>query len=81
MDSLSSSYLLIGHLFQKKAKLCFFFSLFEHIRLIKGSRLLLGLGFDINFTVRFNIDYFGYISGTVHAKFSKGEKNISRLML
>ncbi len=31
--------------------------------------------FDYQFDViQFNIDYFGYISGTVHAKFSQGKK-------
>ncbi len=56
----------------------------------------IGLGIDTNFTIRFdsilihklairlpirfNIDYFGYISGTVHTKFSQG-KTISQLIL
>ena len=55
----------------------------------------LGLGFDTNFMIRFDshsqafdsirlpiwfdIDYFGYISGTVLAKFSQGKK-LSQLM-
>lgn len=52
------------------------------------------LGFDTNFTIqfdsdsqasiqfpiRFNIDDFGYIAGTVHVKFSKRKKQITTLL-
>ncbi len=49
---------------------------------------MVGMGFDstlihklsIWIQIQFNIDYFGYISGTLHAKFSQGNK-ISQLML
>ncbi len=40
------------------------------------SLIKLGLSYDTNFTIRFwlysDIDYFGYIIGTVHAKLSQG---------
>ncbi len=66
VDSLSSSYLLIGHLFSKGGQMKLFFSLFEHLRLTKGSRFVTRPGFWHKFhnSIRFSFTSLRFNSMT-----------------